>query len=88
MTRWKTVLGKRFLKQYKSLDARIRQRADHAIEELKNSDSPAALGRWKQHKRVFTYNVGKYRIIYSIDRGNNAIEFLYVGDHKPVYGKD
>ncbi len=40
MTRWKTVLGKRFPKQYKNPDVQIKQRADHAIEELKNPDSP------------------------------------------------
>ncbi len=49
-----------FRKQYKNLDVQIKQRVDHAIEELKNSDNPAVLGRWKKHKRVFAYNVGKY----------------------------
>ncbi len=46
------------------------------------------LGRWKKHKRVFAYNVGKYRITCSIDWGNNTIEFLHVGDHKSVYRRD
>ncbi len=66
-TRWQITSQAIFRKQYKNPDAQIKQRVDHAIEELKNSDNSIVLGRWKKHKRVFAYNVGKYRITYSID---------------------
>ncbi len=93
MTRMKSKWGfeakAQFKKQYKNLDPQIKIRVNSAVQELRNSENPAQLGRYKQCKRVFSYDLGrKYRIIYNINWSNNTIEFLRVCDHKSAYGGD
>ena len=78
-----------FIKQFGRLDSVIRRRAKNAILEILTSENPALLGKYKQGKRVFSYELGrKYRIIYNVNWADNTIEFLRVCDHKSTYGKD
>ena len=86
---WNATRKTKFLKQYKNLDPQIQQKVNEAIQELRYSQNPARLGKYKQNKRVFAYDIGrKYRVIYNVNWNNNTIEFLRVCDHKSVYGKD
>ncbi len=56
---------------------------------MQNSENPARLGKYKQGKRVFAYDIGrKYRIIHNVNWSDNTIEFLRVCNHKSAYGKD
>ncbi len=76
-------------KQYKNLDPKIQEMVDHLIQELRSAKNPAYLGKYKQNKRIFAYDIGrKYGIIYNVNWSENTIEFLRVCDHKSVYGKD
>ncbi len=86
---WDAARKTKFLRQYKNLDPQIRKRVNHATQELRVSENPARLGRYKQSKRVFAYDVGnKYRIIYNADWNSDTIEFLRVCNHKSAYGRD
>lgn len=89
VARWKITTETKFKRQYKNLDSQTKQKVNRAIQELTNSENPARLGKYKQNKRVFAYNIGsRHRIIYNIDWGSDSIEFLRVCDHKSAYGKD
>lgn len=77
-----------FLKQYKKLDSQTKNRINTALTELANSENPSDLGVYKPSMRVFGYNIGKYRIIFSILYNENVIELMRVCDHKSAYMKD
>ena len=87
---WNLVFTKTFNKQYTKLDSEIQNRVDNAIRDLQTSEDPTKLGRPKKGmlKNMFAYNLGKYRIIYDVCRKEIIILFVYVGDHKDVYGID
>ncbi len=78
-----------FSKQFGRLDSKTQKRVEKAILELLTTENPARLGKYKQNKRVFAYDIGrKYRIIYNVNWNDNTIEFLRVCDHKSAYDKD
>ncbi len=59
--------------------------------ELENATDPAKLGVRKQGilKDYYSYEVGRrFRIFYKLDYEHKIIEFISLGDHKQVYGKD
>ena len=74
--------------QFKSLDPQLKQRILKSLSELSISDNPADQGVYKIGMKVFAYNVGKYRIIYTVDYFNSKIILHRVCDHKSVYNKD
>lgn len=89
MNEWLPDRRPTFIKQFSKLESKIRNKVEKAILELLTTENPARLGKYKQNKRVFAYNIGrKYRIIYNVNWYNNTIEFLRVCDHKSAYGKD
>lgn len=62
-----------------------------AIQELENADDPVKLGTRKHgpYSDAYSYERGKsIRLIYRVDFDNKTIEFVTVGSHKEVYGKD
>ena len=85
---WDSSRRRGFNKQFKNLDSQIRKRILTALLEMTQSENPAELGAYKKDMQVFTYNVGKYRIIYNVDYEHNKIIFHRVCDHKSVYNKD
>ena len=85
---WDFYRRSQFLKQFKRLDLQTRKRVNNALEELANSENPSDLGIYKPDMRIFAYNVGKYRILFSIRYSENIIELMRVCDHKSVYNKD
>ncbi len=89
MTRWKIIRENTFKKQYKNIGHKRQADVDNAICELSSSVNPADIGRYKQHQKVFAYELGKNdRLIYTLDYFYNKIILLRVCDHKSVYGKD
>ena len=85
---WDFYRRTKFLRQFRILDKRTKARANKALEELANSKNPSDLGAYKPNMRVFAYDVGKYRIIFSIMYSENMIELIRVCDHKSAYGRD
>jgi mRNA-degrading endonuclease RelE of RelBE toxin-antitoxin system len=64
---------------------------DKVIHELQMSDDPTSRGTFKSlgDIRCYSYHVTRsLRLLYSVDRQQNLIIILGVGDHKAVYGKD
>ena len=74
------------LDDLKSLD---RQTARKIIDRVKNhlSQSPENLGKPLQGvlKGLYRYRLGDYRIIYTIDRGENLTSILHIGHRKNIY---
>jgi len=85
---WDFYRKSQFLKQFKKLDSQTKKRVNSALEELANSENPTSLGIYKPDMRVFAYNVGKYRIIFSVRYSENIVDLYRVCDHKSVYSKD
>lgn len=85
---WDFYRKSQFLKQFKKLDSQTKKRVNSALEELANSENPTSLGIYKPDMRVFAYNVGKYRIIFSVRYSENIVDLHRVCDHKSVYSKD
>ncbi len=85
---WDFYRKSKFLKQFKKLDLQTKKRINVALEELVNSENPSDLGVYKPDMRVFAYNVGKYRILFSIRYSENIIDLHRVCDHKSAYNKD
>ena len=85
---WDFYRRTKFLRQFKRLDKGTKTRVAKALEELANSENPSRLGTYKPSMGVFAYNVGKYRIIFSIRHSENVIDLIRVCDHKSVYSKD
>ncbi len=57
-----------FARQFGRLDSKTKKRAEYAVSNLLAADNPALLGKYKQGKRVFSYEIGrKYRIIYNVN---------------------
>ena len=89
MNRWITERKNIFKKQYKNIGHNRQLDVDKAISELITSDNPAKLGKYKQNKKVFAYEISKSdRLIFTMDYVNKRIVFHRVCDHKSVYGKD
>ena len=66
---------------------------DKAIRELERAPDPTTLGQFKVLKelsyRCFAYDVTRsLHLLYSVDRQNNLILILDLGDHKETYGWD
>jgi mRNA-degrading endonuclease RelE of RelBE toxin-antitoxin system len=63
---------------------------DDAIRDLQQSEDPTKLGDPKKGelKNMFAYNIGKYRLIYTVFRERITILLVYVGKHKDVYRTD
>jgi addiction module RelE/StbE family toxin len=63
-----------------------------AIEEIENEkDDPTRLGTRKRgsYSDAYSYEIGSsIRLIYRVDFRNRIIEFVAVGSHKDVYGRD
>jgi|APSaa5957512535_1039671.scaffolds.fasta_scaffold89219_4 mRNA-degrading endonuclease RelE of RelBE toxin-antitoxin system len=85
---WDFYRRTQFLKQFKNLDSETKKRVIRALTVLSYSENPSDFGVYKQNMRVFAYNVGKYRILYSIRYAENIIDLIRVCDHKSVYTKD
>lgn len=86
---WDLRFRPKFKKGSKHLDQQTKIRVDEAVQALGRSSEPASLGEYKKTYGVFAYPIGrKYRIIYSVDRPANKIDFLSVCDHKSAYMKD
>jgi mRNA interferase RelE/StbE len=66
-----------------------RQTAGKIVSRVKGylSQDPEKLGKPLKGvlKGLHRYRIGDYRIMYSIDRGENQISILYVGRRKDVY---
>jgi mRNA interferase RelE/StbE len=66
-----------------------RQTAGKIVSRVKGylSQDPEKPGKPLQGvlKGLYRYRIGDYRIIYSIDRGDNQISILYVGRRKDIY---
>ncbi len=69
---------------------------EKVIEDLKGVDKqsakgivqdPISLGKPFNNifKGVYWYRVGKYKVIYSIDRNENTIQILRVGKRKEMH---
>lgn len=54
------------------------------------AQSPHELGKalTGNHKGLYRYRYGDYRILYSIDRKNNEITVSRVGDRRDVYNEN
>ena len=67
-------------KQYKSLDASIKNQVKKKILQLKEQDKK------RRHLRYgasyFVEEIGQYRIIYSLDKKKKEIIILFIGKHK------
>lgn len=74
------------LNDLKELD---RQTAGKIVSRVKGhlSQDPEKLGKPLKGvlKGLYRYRIGDYRIMYSIDRGDNQISILYVGRRKDIY---
>ena len=74
------------LNDLKELD---RQTAGKIVSRVKGylSQDPEKLGKPLQGvlKGLYRYRTGDYRIMYSIDRGDNQISILSVGRRKDIY---
>jgi len=66
-----------------------RQTAGKIVSRVKSylSQDPEKLGKPLKGvlKGLYRYRIGDYRIMYSIDRGENQISILYVGRRKDIY---
>ena len=62
------------------------------VERLKTylPQDPISLGKPLKgiFKGLYRYRLGDYRVIYSIDREENAIFILKIGKRKEVYNQD
>lgn len=91
---WQIRVSKQALKQLKRYAKTPDSvRFDKTIRELERAPDPAALGQFKILKelgyRCFAYDVTRsLRLLYSVDRENNRILILDLGDHKETYGWD
>lgn len=83
-----TCYKSKFLKRFKGLDLQTKKCANTALNALANSENPSDLGIYKSDMRVFAYDIGKYRMLFSIRYSENTIDLMRVCDHKSVYGKD
>ena len=63
-------------------------RVNNALEDLARSKNPTDLGTYKPNMQVFAYDMGKYRIIFSVRYSENLIDLIRVCDHRSAYGKD
>jgi len=74
------------LNDLKELD---RQTAGKIVSRVKGylSQDPEKLGKPLKGvlKGLYRYRIGDYRIMYSIDRGDNQISILSVGRRKDIY---
>jgi len=74
------------LDDLKALD---RKAAGKIVSRVKGylSQDPEKLGKPLKGvlKGLYRYRIGDYRIMYSIDRGENQISILYVGRRKDIY---
>ncbi|MDE1873417.1 MAG: hypothetical protein KGH99_08085 [Thaumarchaeota archaeon] len=86
---WIPERTKKFAKQYKTLHSDLQKKVDLAIIELIKSENPTELGDYKPSIKAYAYVLDKSnRILYNASFNENMIEFLRVGSHKQVYGKD
>jgi mRNA-degrading endonuclease RelE of RelBE toxin-antitoxin system len=86
---WIPERTKKFTKQYKTLHSDLQKKIDLAITELTKSENPTKLGDYKPSIKAYAYVLDKSdRILYNVSFNENVIEFIRVGSHKQVYGKD
>lgn len=89
---WQSTYSKEFVKQSKKIERTPYYRLlRKAIERLEDSDNPAKLGIRKHgpYSDAYSYEIGKsIRLIYKVNFTAKTIEFVSVGSHKEVYGKD
>ena len=85
---WDFARRPTFQKQFQNLDNHIQMRVNNALENLARSKNPTDLGTYKPNMQVFAYNIGKYRIIFSVRYSENLIDLIRVCDHKSAYSKD
>ncbi|SMH72261.1 conserved protein of unknown function [Candidatus Nitrosotalea okcheonensis] len=86
---WIPERTKKFTRQYKSLHSDLQKKVDLVIAELVESENPTKLGKYKPSIKAYAYVLDKSnRILYNVSFNEDAIEFIRVGSHKQVYGKD
>lgn len=86
---WIPERTKKFIRQYKSLHPDLQKKVDIVITELVESENPTKLGEYKSSIKAYAFVLDKSnRILYNVSFNENVIEFIRVGSHKQVYGKD
>ncbi|MGI0047092.1 MAG: type II toxin-antitoxin system RelE family toxin [Nitrosotalea sp.] len=86
---WIPERTKLFTRQYKSLHSDLQKNVNLAITELVKSENPIKLGKYKPSIKVYAYVLDKSnRLLYNVSFNEHVIEFIRVGSHKQVYGKD
>ncbi|RJQ32394.1 MAG: type II toxin-antitoxin system RelE/ParE family toxin [Actinobacteria bacterium] len=77
-------LTKRFQKSYEKLDAKVQTRVKKALNIISN-DPTAGKPLTGELKGEYSYRIGNWRIIYTIERTNIWLET--VGHRREVYKK-
>lgn len=83
---YKIIWHEKALDDLKRVD---KSKAKSIVEKVKNylSKEPLSIGKPMKgiFKGLYRYRFGDFRIIYAIDRGEQSIIVLKIGDRKEVY---
>jgi addiction module RelE/StbE family toxin len=84
---WNFETTNAFRRNYKKLSSssETKERINHALGVLSNTEEPRTLGEAKygKWKGAYSYEIGRqYRILYAVDFEKRSIILLSVGSHK------
>lgn len=72
-------------KELDALDDALFARIDRKILALADSPRPSGCKKLKGYKDLWRIRVGDYRVIYSVDDSNSAVDIIRMAHRKEVY---
>jgi len=77
---WRLIVKKSFIRDLKGLDPNVRNRIIETIDEIVRNPYAG-----KKLDNFYSWRIGDYRIIYTIDKERRAVVLLWVGHRRSIY---
>lgn len=84
-TRYRIVMRRSAERDLQKLTGAVREHVSATIRDLAEEPFPDGVKKLQGYEHFYRIRIGRYRVVYSVDRGVLIIIVVKVGDRKNVY---
>lgn len=85
MTLFRIVLKKSIAKDIRGIPASALKRIKNAIDQLRTNPYPDGHEKVRGYDRTYRIRIGRYRVIYEVEKTIRIITIIRIGHRKNVY---
>lgn len=87
MTAFRIVFKKSISKDIRAIPQRALDRIREAIDVLKTNPRPEGCEKVRGYENIYRIRIGRYRVVYEINKTIRIITIIRIGHRKDVYKK-